>query len=230
MPSKKSVPPSPTAEKLAEKYLKTVLTKQQLEIARLALAGQARDQIASDLYVTADTVKTHIRHILKKTGARNVRDLLIRLVEQELTSALPSSADGLNSPRATPGTDQAKAKPEWDVLRQMARAGEPVSLVLLHLRGTDQVHVDPLVPDLSSLVRPLIRTQDVIFQQSHDTYVVVLNASVETAQAIGARLAHEMTSWLRQRVGPFDVQAAVVGLGPELEAAANPESLVGESV
>ena len=47
------------------------LTTRELEIARLASSGLTRREIASRLYITENSVKTHLEHIYVKVGARN---------------------------------------------------------------------------------------------------------------------------------------------------------------
>ena len=50
------------------------LTKRESEILPLLLSGSTRDEIASSLSVSPETVKLHTRNILSKFGATTVRD------------------------------------------------------------------------------------------------------------------------------------------------------------
>ena len=50
------------------------LTKKESEILPLLLSGSTRDEIASSLSVSPETVKLHTRNILSKFGATKVRD------------------------------------------------------------------------------------------------------------------------------------------------------------
>jgi len=45
------------------------LTKRELEILELIVAGHKNEAISQKLYITLDTVKTHVRNILSKMGA-----------------------------------------------------------------------------------------------------------------------------------------------------------------
>lgn len=45
------------------------LTKRELEILELIVAGHKNEEISQKLYITLDTVKTHVRNILNKMGA-----------------------------------------------------------------------------------------------------------------------------------------------------------------
>ena len=47
------------------------LTSRELEIARLATGGLTRREIALRLYITENSVKTHLEHIYGKLGAHN---------------------------------------------------------------------------------------------------------------------------------------------------------------
>ncbi|MBW4487640.1 MAG: response regulator transcription factor [Trichocoleus desertorum ATA4-8-CV12] len=45
------------------------LTKRELEILELIVGGNKNEEISQKLYITLDTVKTHVRNILNKMGA-----------------------------------------------------------------------------------------------------------------------------------------------------------------
>jgi LuxR family transcriptional regulator, maltose regulon positive regulatory protein len=49
----------------------TQLTAREIEVLRLLSAGKANREIAGELYVTVNTVKHHVTHILDKLGATN---------------------------------------------------------------------------------------------------------------------------------------------------------------
>jgi DNA-binding CsgD family transcriptional regulator len=58
---------TPSFEKLAEQQR---LSAREIEVARLVLEGCSAAEIVQRLKVAMPTVKTHIRHILQKTGAK----------------------------------------------------------------------------------------------------------------------------------------------------------------
>ena len=60
--------------RLSDLYFPPKLTKRESEILPLLLAGITRDEIASSLSVSPETVKLHTRNILSKFGASSVRD------------------------------------------------------------------------------------------------------------------------------------------------------------
>jgi DNA-binding NarL/FixJ family response regulator len=57
-------PPQSQAEKLG-------LTERERDVLRLIIVGRNNSEIASELYVSEATVKTHINHIFAKLGARD---------------------------------------------------------------------------------------------------------------------------------------------------------------
>lgn len=60
--------------RLSDLHFPPKLTKRESEILPLLLAGSTRDEIASSLSVSPETVKLHTRNILSKFGATTVRD------------------------------------------------------------------------------------------------------------------------------------------------------------
>lgn len=62
------------------------LTSAEMEVLRCAIAGLNRDEIAASRGVSVNTVKTQIRGILNRTGARHIRDLLAHVRRHKLTS------------------------------------------------------------------------------------------------------------------------------------------------
>ena len=55
----------------SEPVLVEPLTEREMEVLRLVAAGQANREIADELVVVLDTVKKHVRSILRKLGACN---------------------------------------------------------------------------------------------------------------------------------------------------------------
>lgn len=63
------------------------LTRREEEILALLLQGRTRSEIARELYVSGDTVKTHIRNLYRKTGVAG---------KDELVAALDAGGGGGN--------------------------------------------------------------------------------------------------------------------------------------
>jgi len=47
------------------------LTRREIEVAWLAIDGLSRHEIAARLFVSENTIKTHLEHIYSKLGVRN---------------------------------------------------------------------------------------------------------------------------------------------------------------
>jgi ATP/maltotriose-dependent transcriptional regulator MalT len=58
----------------------TTLTGREREVLVLLAAGHSNREIASSLYVSLPTVKTHLAHIYAKLGAKNRNEALGRAV------------------------------------------------------------------------------------------------------------------------------------------------------
>ncbi|WP_169813446.1 helix-turn-helix transcriptional regulator [Nocardia vaccinii] len=64
-----SAPPTPWGEPLTER---------ESEVLRLILEGASNTAVATELVITVDTVKSHVKRILRKLGATNRRELIAR--------------------------------------------------------------------------------------------------------------------------------------------------------
>jgi DNA-binding NarL/FixJ family response regulator len=62
--------------------LPDTLTPRQRQVARMLATGATTPEIARDLYISHDTVKSHARAVLRKTGVKTRRELVQRLAEQ----------------------------------------------------------------------------------------------------------------------------------------------------
>lgn len=71
-------PASGTPGELAE------LTERELEVARLVAHGLSNGEIADRLVVSPGTVKTHVAHVLQKTGLRDRIQLVVLAYESGL--------------------------------------------------------------------------------------------------------------------------------------------------
>jgi DNA-binding NarL/FixJ family response regulator len=60
--------PSSVAEKLAQRVSGQELTARELDVLERIVAGRANKEIASDLFISEATVKTHINSLLGKLG------------------------------------------------------------------------------------------------------------------------------------------------------------------
>jgi DNA-binding NarL/FixJ family response regulator len=65
---KKPIPPQIAAH-LAEHYSDESLTSREIEVLREIAGGNRNRDIAGKLFITEETVKVHIKHIMEKLGA-----------------------------------------------------------------------------------------------------------------------------------------------------------------
>jgi DNA-binding CsgD family transcriptional regulator len=56
----------------------TKLTKREYEVLQLLAKGMTRDEIATKLFISEETVKMHIKNLYKKIKAKNRVDALIK--------------------------------------------------------------------------------------------------------------------------------------------------------
>ncbi len=73
------VPP----EKLVLSLRAFSLTERELEVAHYLLSGLELDEVSDRLRISKNTLKTHVRSIYRKTGARSRHELVLRALERE---------------------------------------------------------------------------------------------------------------------------------------------------
>lgn len=67
------------------------LTERELEVARLLARGLANDEIAAALFVSLNTVKTHLKNVYAKLGVRTRTEAVARCLELGLLTERPGS-------------------------------------------------------------------------------------------------------------------------------------------
>ena len=75
------------------------LTETERRIAALVAQGQTNREVASAMFVTENTVQTHVRHIFQKLGVRSRTELAARLLSAPASTAAPSEAFSRSEPR-----------------------------------------------------------------------------------------------------------------------------------
>lgn len=68
--------------RLMERNAMVGLSNRELEVLRLIAKGHANKEIASDLALSADTVKTHITNLMRKLGAADRAHAVTLAIEQ----------------------------------------------------------------------------------------------------------------------------------------------------
>jgi DNA-binding NarL/FixJ family response regulator len=62
---------APQPGRLGPRQLRASLSKREVEVLRLMGRGLSNREIADELYVSVETVRTHVKHVYGKCGARN---------------------------------------------------------------------------------------------------------------------------------------------------------------
>jgi len=62
------------------------LSDREIDVIRLAVRGRSNRQMAGELYISQDTVKTHLRHIYEKVGFSSRAGLALFAMENDLLS------------------------------------------------------------------------------------------------------------------------------------------------
>lgn len=73
-----SIYPNETPEVMLGLAKSTELTLREIEVLRLLTTGAGNEEIAEKLHISQNTVKTHIKHLLEKTGFSSRTQLAIQ--------------------------------------------------------------------------------------------------------------------------------------------------------
>jgi DNA-binding CsgD family transcriptional regulator len=73
----------------ADSQILSELTARESEVLRAIAAGKTNVQIATSLFVTEGTVKSHVKHILRKLGAGNRTEAVAKYHRAQAASASP---------------------------------------------------------------------------------------------------------------------------------------------
>lgn len=79
------IPPD-IAAKLAERMIGPELTQRELDVLELLMAGKSNKEIASALFISEGTVKTHVNNILGKLGANDRTQAVTTALKRGLVS------------------------------------------------------------------------------------------------------------------------------------------------
>ena len=77
MPVPQSMPSQ--EERLNAFIEKHKLSSREIEVLNLIIKGASNGEISDELFISENTVKFHVRNILKKTGCSNRTELLTTL-------------------------------------------------------------------------------------------------------------------------------------------------------
>ena len=60
------------------------LTDREVDVLRLAVRGRSNRRLAEELFISEDTVKTHLRHVYEKVGLSSRAGLALFAMENDL--------------------------------------------------------------------------------------------------------------------------------------------------
>ena len=80
--------------------LREPLTESEMRVLRYLLTDLSKQEIANELYVSVNTVKTHVKHVYAKLGARTRRQAIARARELGLLKRSLSSSSAATQPPA----------------------------------------------------------------------------------------------------------------------------------
>jgi len=120
-----------------------LLSERELEVASLAISGLSTATIADRLFLSVNTVKTHLRNIFKKTNTTSRIDLFLKVIEmQEAHSGLAAGKTHVGVILCVEG--DASAIPA--MIQHLAEAVRPADLILPHEAGVIQVILADVTP------------------------------------------------------------------------------------
>ena len=67
------------------------LTPQELVVARIVAQGKTNREVAAELFLSTNTIETHLRHIFRKLGVRSRTELAAKVTDFRDSNAAPSA-------------------------------------------------------------------------------------------------------------------------------------------
>jgi diguanylate cyclase (GGDEF)-like protein len=211
------------AERLARLYGDR-LSKRELEVASLAIAGVASKEIAEQLFLTESTVKTHLKNVYRKTETANRNDLYRKLVSGERPegpAVQAARAQGDAAPAADPAQqaalsrDPATGMPDRMAFGQVIQTelslslavGRPLALAMIRVSGLDGAAFGPgraersqALQVVASILTTSLRSADTVFRWRTDQFLLLLPASgYDGARDVALRLARRIAAWAEAR-------------------------------
>ncbi|MEW8979221.1 MAG: LuxR C-terminal-related transcriptional regulator [Symbiobacterium sp.] len=193
-----------------------LLSQRELEVGRLVVAGYSTQQIAQTLYISENTVKTHLRNLYRKTKTHSRMELYRKLVER---------GAALTGERTFAKSLPASFERLFTELAGRRGGGAQTTVVLLQLEFTQQEKpVDPPEDAVTDLLSTSIRQLDHLVKWRNDLYLLVLPGSDRAcAHQVAERLIRKLQRWVRLK--DMWVNAAV-GTASLDEDGGTPEAVV----
>lgn len=192
------------------------LSQRELEVGRLLVSGRSTQEIAAALFISENTVKTHLRNLYRKTKTRSRVELYRVLMEAGSTPArIRSAAEDL----------PAEFHRIFTELENDEAQAEGSTVVVLHLEFF-QAGMAVRVPgaSLTDLLATSIRSRDHLLPWRDDLYLLVLPESDRAASAeVAERLVRKVRRWAQRKRLLLRAAAGAAGV---TEGAGTAESVV----
>src|SRR5262249_30472914 len=89
-PADGATPPPPVAASLAaDSGIESLLSRREIEVLALMAQGKSNGAIATHLVISEGTVKTHVKHILRKLKASNRAEAVFRYMRMTAVQGTP---------------------------------------------------------------------------------------------------------------------------------------------
>jgi DNA-binding CsgD family transcriptional regulator len=174
---------------LLRKRFGALLSERELEVASLAISGISTASIADRLFLSVNTVKTHMKNILKKTKASSRIDLYRMVAEVQ-------GAHTGGWPRVPSCPDSGKTHTR--LIFQVDGDAEAIPAMICYLSGA-------------------IRTGDRLLPYAADGIQVLLsNTTLATASQVARRLCRHLQEWGERNGIPLKIQVKLVSGDSEL--------------
>lgn len=191
------------------------LSQRELEVGRLVVAGYSTQKIAETLFISENTVKTHLRNLFRKTKTRSRIELYRKLVESgAATTSLRTFGESL----------PADFEPLFADLTCGRDGGAHVTAVLMQLDFQKDDRPASPPEGVGDLLATSIRQRDHLFPWKEGLYLLVLPGSDRTNSLdVAERLARKLHRWAQLK--GLTLQTAV-GTATLNEGAGTAESVV----
>lgn len=192
------------------------LSQRELEVGRLLVSGRSTQEIAAALFISENTVKTHLRNLYRKTKTRSRVELYRVLMEAGSAPArIGSVAEDM----------PAEFERIFAALHADPEDSINSTVVVLHLAFL-QSGLVARVPgtSLTDLLATSIRSRDHLLPWRDDLYLLVLPGSDRTTSIeVADRLIRKVKRWAeRKRLR----MRAAVGAATIAEGSGTPQSVV----
>jgi DNA-binding NarL/FixJ family response regulator len=87
------VDPMPVAHRTVASPWIEPLSERELVVVRLLATGLTNDQIAATLFLSRNTVKTHLKHVYEKLGVRTRTEAVARCLELGVLAPQPTASE-----------------------------------------------------------------------------------------------------------------------------------------